>query len=91
MGHKLRGSQGNYYDFHDVIETARKYIASDWSAGEHSKLNGLTRQVSDQEEMIKTLQAELEHYKLRDKKVEGKADVLEKLLKRVEKLEKRLG
>ena len=91
MGHKLRGSQGNYFDYHDIIEIARKYVASDWSAGEHSKLNGLTRQVGQQEEMIKTLQAELEHYKLREKKVEGKADVLEKLLKRVEELERKLG
>jgi site-specific recombinase XerD len=90
MGHKLPRSQSNYFDYHDIIDVARKYLQCDWTAGEHSKLNGLTKQVDEQAETIKRLQAELEHYKLREAQIAEKAAALEKLLQRVEELEKRL-
>jgi site-specific recombinase XerD len=91
MGHKLRGSQQNYFDVHDIIQIAKKYMECDWTQGAASKLNGLSTQVQTQEETIKKLQGELEEYKLKETKTSEKTNVLEKLLKRVEELEKKLN
>jgi integrase len=31
MGHRLPGSRGNYFDYHDLDEVASKYMSCDWS------------------------------------------------------------
>jgi len=31
MGHKLPGSRGNYFDYHDIDEAASSYLRVDWS------------------------------------------------------------
>lgn len=90
MGHKLRGSQGNYFDYHDIIWTGKKYMECDWTRGNASRLNGLARQVDQQQVTIQKLQEELERYKMKETKISVKEDALTKLLDRVDKLEKKL-
>jgi hypothetical protein len=31
MGHRLPGSRGNYFDYHDIDEVREKYLRIDWS------------------------------------------------------------
>lgn len=33
MGHRLPGSRGNYFDYHDLEEVASKYVSCNWSRG----------------------------------------------------------
>lgn len=63
MGHKLRGSQGNYFDYHDILAIAKNYMACDWTRGNVSKVANLTNKVEDQAETIKKLSQELEQYR----------------------------
>jgi integrase len=52
MGHKLPGSQGNYFDYHDIILVAKLYNECDWGSG----TAGITKKLADQQETINTLQ-----------------------------------
>jgi ABC-type phosphate transport system auxiliary subunit len=74
MGHKLRGSQGNYFDYHDIIAIAKNYMACDWSRGNVSKVANLTNKVEDQAETIKKLSEELEQYRTQNEKKEGQLE-----------------
>jgi hypothetical protein len=71
MGHKLRASQGNYFDYHDIIAIAKNYMACDWSRGNVSKIVNLSTKVENQAETIKQLQTQLEGYQVKEKKVEN--------------------
>jgi hypothetical protein len=51
MGHKLRGSQGNYFDYHDVILVAKLYNECDWGSGTAS----ITKRFEEQEKTLNTL------------------------------------
>jgi hypothetical protein len=55
MGHKLRGSQGNYFDYHDVILVAKLYSECDWGSGTAN----LTKKFEDQEKTINTLKVKV--------------------------------
>jgi len=74
MGHKLRGSQGNYFDYHDIVQVAKLYMECDWSQGSGTKINGLTRQVETQDQTIKNLETELQKYKLSERTQEKQHD-----------------
>ena len=42
MGHKLPGSRGSYFDYHDTDEVREKYLQIDWSRnGGNTKLKAL--------------------------------------------------
>lgn len=90
MGHKLPGSRGNYFDVHDINEIAEKYMKADWTPGAPSRLNGLEKTVTIQDDTIKKLKLENEELarKLdtRDERVElveEKLASLEKMVKKV--------
>jgi len=84
MGHKLGASRGSYFDYHDVAFAEQNYKRASW-----------TRIGLDRIEQMESELVELHKYKdeTEELKVNGqqKTDVLERLLKRVEELEKRLG
>jgi len=63
MGHKLPGSRGNYFDVHDINEIAEKYMKADWTEGAPSRLNGLEKTVTIQQDTIEKLKAENEELK----------------------------
>jgi len=95
MGHKLPRSQGNYFDCHDIVEIARKYMACDWTRGQISRLNGLQRQVEEQAKTIEQLPRELKFYKsqaeLFQRQRQQNQEEIKELKKMVKQLSQRLS
>ena len=60
MGHKLPGSRGNYFDYHDIKEIAEKYMKCDFTPGAEFALDSLERKLIVQEEKIQALSNQLE-------------------------------
>jgi integrase/uncharacterized coiled-coil protein SlyX len=94
MGHKLRGSQGNYFDYHDIIQVAKLYNECDWGSGTATitkKLEELEHKLSDKDQVIESLVRNGTELKEKILKIEGSREGIEALLKRVLDLEKKLG
>jgi predicted RNase H-like nuclease (RuvC/YqgF family) len=47
MGHKLAGSRGSYFDFHDVNMVARKYMECSFGLNSLARVNHLERKVEE--------------------------------------------
>jgi integrase len=90
MGHKLPGSRGNYFDVHDIGEISEKYMKADWTEGAPSRLNGLEKTVTIQEDTIKKLELEKEQFKARITKMELEKSGLEERMINIEKIVKEL-
>ena len=58
MGHRLPGSRGNYFDFHDTDDAAEKYGMADWSRNNNS--NGKLRSLEEANKNLETRLAFLE-------------------------------
>ncbi len=56
MGHRLPGSRGSYYDFHDIGEAAREYDQADWTRDGSRQLS----EVQDQLDKIRKVAEEKE-------------------------------
>jgi integrase len=58
MGHRLPGSRGNYFDFHDIDEVREKYLRVDWSRDgvNGGKLKELGEANKDLEERVSSLE-----------------------------------
>jgi site-specific recombinase XerD len=52
MGHKLPGSRGSYFDFHDVNLVTKAYIQCNFAENGTTRLNHLERQVRELEEEL---------------------------------------
>ena len=90
MGHKLPGSRGNYFDVHDIGEISEKYLKADWTEGAPSRLNGLEKTVTIQEDTIKKLELENEQLKARAAQMESEKASLEQRMVSIEKIIKEL-
>jgi integrase len=62
MGHKLPGSRGSYFDYHDVDEVAEKYMKVEWGRTPETRIE---KQLREAREEIETLKAELGREDLR--------------------------
>jgi uncharacterized coiled-coil protein SlyX len=94
MGHKLKGSQGNYFDYHDIILVAKLYNECDWGSGTASitkKLEELEHKLSGKDQAIEALVRNESELKEKILKIEGSREGIAALLKRVMDLEKKLG
>ncbi len=72
MGHKLAGSRGNYFDYHDVDEIAKKYMLADWGPDGGSRLNHLESELTKAREKTEESESrmtkmELMNLKLKDR------------------------
>jgi predicted RNase H-like nuclease (RuvC/YqgF family) len=47
MGHKLPGSRGSYFDFHDVNMVAKKYMECSFGLNSLARVNHLEREVQE--------------------------------------------
>ena len=58
MGHRLPGSRGNYFDYHDLDEVREKYLAVDWSrdGGNVTRMKELDKANKDLEERVSSLE-----------------------------------
>ncbi len=58
MGHRLPGSRGNYFDYHDLDEVREKYLAVDWSrdGGNVTRMKELDKANKDLEELVSSLE-----------------------------------
>ena len=58
MGHRLPGSRGNYFDYHDLDEVREKYLRVDWSRDgvNGGKLKELGEANKDLEERVSSLE-----------------------------------
>jgi integrase len=52
MGHRLPGSRGNYFDFHDVTDAAEKYSLADWTRNGNGG-NGKLKALEEKNEELK--------------------------------------
>jgi len=62
MGHKLPGSRGSYFDYHDESEVAAKYQLADWSRngnGNHKAIVDLKTENQELKDQMKNVLAEL--------------------------------
>lgn len=58
MGHRLPGSRGNYFDYHDIDEVREKYLRIDWSrvGGNGTRLKELEEANKDLGERVGSLE-----------------------------------
>src|SRR5437867_4641534 len=58
MGHRLPGSRGNYFDYHDLDEVREKYLRVDWSrdGGNVTRMKELDKANKDLEERVSSLE-----------------------------------
>ena len=58
MGHRLPGSRGNYFDYHDTEEVREKYLRVDWSrgGGNGTRLKELAEANKDLGERVSSLE-----------------------------------
>ena len=59
MGHKLPGSRGNYYDYHDVDEAAQKYMRCGFSREEDGRIEDIEEELQRSRQEIDRLKADL--------------------------------
>jgi len=59
MGHKLPGSRGNYYDYHDVDEAAQKYMRCNFSREEEGRIQDIEVELQRSKQEIDRLKADL--------------------------------
>jgi integrase len=52
MGHKLAGSRGNYFDYHDTEFVAEEYLKGDWGRTTSSRIENLERRLEELEEIL---------------------------------------
>lgn len=79
MGHKLPGSRGNYFDFHDIDEIALKYEACNFSR--EAETNAVMKRIEELRQENLKLKKRLNGHVLNENQVT-------ELLSRIEKLEK---
>ena len=61
MGHDLPGARGNYFDYHDVDEVARKYVQCDFSRNGGNQVSKLDAELSKANERIQLLEDQLKY------------------------------
>jgi len=59
MGHKLPGSRGNYYDYHDVDEAAQKYMRCCFGREESNRLSDFEAELQQSRTEIERLKTDL--------------------------------
>src|SRR5439155_9060545 len=60
MRHRLPGSRGNYFDFHDVDDAAEKYSSADWTRNGNGNSGKLKDLVESNKSLLERLDS-LEH------------------------------
>src|SRR2546425_1988199 len=60
MGHRLPGSRGNYFDYHDVDDAAEKYALADWTRNGNGNGGKLKELVESNKSLVERLDI-LEH------------------------------
>src|SRR3989441_7230975 len=65
MGHRLPGSRGNYFDYHDVDDAAEKYASADWTRNG----NGNSGKLKQLEESNKSLVERLDSLESKNKEL----------------------
>src|SRR3989475_48279 len=60
MGHRLPGSRGNYFDYHDVDDAAEKYALADWTRNGNSNGGKLKQLEESNKSLVERLDS-LEH------------------------------
>lgn len=63
MGHRLPGSRGSYFDFHDVQEIQDKYMGIDWSRPGDTRLDHMAtalKKTTEELEALRPLKTQIE-------------------------------
>jgi len=55
MGHRLPGSRGNYFDYHDVDDAAEKYALADWTRNGNGNGGKLKELVESNKSLVERL------------------------------------
>ena len=91
MGHKLPGSRGSYFDYHDVNFAVNEYKRGFWARVDIDRIRDLENQIGElKKEKQRNLELETQVTELKAR-LNGftlGSDQMSKLLRRIEKLEK---
>lgn len=91
MGHKLPGSRGSYFDYHDVNFAREQYIRGYWSRISEDHIRKLEKRVAEvqaYEKRIEELEQKNQELKTRLNGYSLTEGQMHELLRRIEKLEK---